>query len=228
MRDEILYMSGIVAAGFVVNFGLRALPFILFGGKDRTIPPWIDRVSGFISPVIIAALIVYSFTGLAWRTPWPYVAGVVAVALQLWKRNPLASIVAGTVVYMCLLTTGCASHPPIALDAQNPSVTITDHGVKIGRNLVKPQEVLWALEDNYIPKTRTVHILLDPDVRDMDFARKFMYYLRANGYTRAILVTKRHSESRVAEPSRKGKVRTPSGARPSVVVGPPPADRFVR
>ena len=51
-------MSGLVAAGFVVNFGLRALPFILFGGKDRTIPAWIDRVSGFISPVIIAALVV--------------------------------------------------------------------------------------------------------------------------------------------------------------------------
>ena len=103
MADEILYMTGIVAAGFVVNFGLRALPFILFGGKGRTIPAWIDRVSGFISPVIIAALIVYSFAGLAWRTPWPYITGAMAVALQLWKRNPLLSIIAGTVIYMLLL-----------------------------------------------------------------------------------------------------------------------------
>ena len=103
MQEEILYMIGIVAAGFVVNFGLRALPFILFGGKGRTIPAWIDRVSGFISPVIIAALIVYSFAGLAWRTPWPYIAGAMAVALQLWKRNPLLSIIAGTVIFMLLL-----------------------------------------------------------------------------------------------------------------------------
>ena len=103
MGDEILYMMGIVAAGFVVNFGLRVLPFILFGGRDRTIPPWIDRVSGFISPVIIAALVVYSFAGLAWRTPWPYVAGVAVVGLQIWKRNPLLSIVVGTVIYMLLL-----------------------------------------------------------------------------------------------------------------------------
>ena len=103
MRDEILYMLGIVAAGFVVNFGLRALPFILFGRKDRTIPPWIDRVSGYISPVIIAALVVYSFAGLAWRMPWPYIAGVAVVGLQLWKRNPLFSIIAGTVIYMLLL-----------------------------------------------------------------------------------------------------------------------------
>ena len=103
MQEEILYMSGIVAAGFVVNFGLRALPFILFGGKDRTIPAWIDRMSGFISPVIIAALVVYSFAGLAWRTPWPYAAGALSVGLQVWKRNPLLSIVAGTVLYMLLL-----------------------------------------------------------------------------------------------------------------------------
>ena len=103
MRDEIWYMIGIVVAGFVVNFGLRALPFILFGGKDRKIPAWIDRMSGFISPIIIAALVVYSFAGLAWRTPWPYVAGVMAVALQLWKRNPLFSIIAGTAIYMLLL-----------------------------------------------------------------------------------------------------------------------------
>ena len=103
MADEILSMLGIVAAGFVVNFGLRALPFILFGGKDRKIPAWIDRVSGFISPVIIAALVVYSFAGLAWRTPWPYVAGALSVGLQVWKRNPLLSIVAGTVIYMLLL-----------------------------------------------------------------------------------------------------------------------------
>ena len=96
-------MSGIVAVGFVVNFGLRALPFILFGGRDRKIPAWIDRVSGFISPGIIAALVVYSFAGLAWRTPWPYAAGAVVVVLQVWKRNPLLSIVVGTVIYMLLL-----------------------------------------------------------------------------------------------------------------------------
>ena len=38
MREEIVYMLGIVAAGFVVNFGLRALPFILFGGRVGRFP----------------------------------------------------------------------------------------------------------------------------------------------------------------------------------------------
>ncbi len=33
MGNEILYMAGIVAAGFAVNFGLRALPFLFFGAR---------------------------------------------------------------------------------------------------------------------------------------------------------------------------------------------------
>ena len=103
MGDEIVYMLGVVAVGFAVNYALRALPFLLFGGRDRAIPAWIDRLSGFISPVIIAGLIVYSYSGSAWRTPWPYLAGVVTIALQVWKRNPLVSIVAGTAVYMLLV-----------------------------------------------------------------------------------------------------------------------------
>ena len=102
MKNEIAYMIGVIAVGFAVNYGLRALPFLLFGGRDRTVPAWIDRISGFISPVLLALLVVYSFAGLAWRTPWPYVAGVVTVVLQLGRKNPLLSIVVGTAVYMLL------------------------------------------------------------------------------------------------------------------------------
>ena len=103
MKTEVLYMLGVIAVGFAVNYALRALPFLVFGGRDRAIPAWIDRLSGFISPVIIAGLIVYSYSGSAWWTPWPYLAGVVTIALQVWRRNPLVSIVTGTAVYMLLI-----------------------------------------------------------------------------------------------------------------------------
>ena len=66
MGNEILYMAGIVVAGFAVNFGLRALPF----------------------------------AGVQWRTACPYIAAAVTVGLQIWRRNPLLSIVVGTLVYM--------------------------------------------------------------------------------------------------------------------------------
>ena len=104
MRDEIIYMFCVVGACFAVNYGLRALPFLIFSGRDRELPQWVERFGSYLSPVIIAVLVAYSYSGLEWRTAWPYLAGVLTVGLQLWKRNPLASIVAGTVLYMALLS----------------------------------------------------------------------------------------------------------------------------
>ena len=106
MTEEIIYMLCVVAACFAVNYGLRALPFLLFAGRDRKLPKWVERFGSFLSPVIIAALVVYSYSGLEWKTAWPYLAGAVTVGLQLWRHNPLASIVAGTAIYMSLLACG--------------------------------------------------------------------------------------------------------------------------
>ena len=103
MEGDIAYMAGIVAAGFAVNFGLRALPFVLFGARRGPLPAWVSKLGDVVSPVIIAGLIVYSFSGTEWRTAWPYVAGAVTVGLQLWVRNPLLSILAGTAAYMAML-----------------------------------------------------------------------------------------------------------------------------
>ena len=64
MTDQILYLAGVVAVAWLVTFALRALPFALFAGRDRDLPPAVERAAGFISPVIIAGLIVYSYWGL--------------------------------------------------------------------------------------------------------------------------------------------------------------------
>ena len=197
MKTEILYMLGVIAVGFAVNYALRALPFLLFGGRDRAIPAWIDRLSGFISPVIIAGLIVYSYSGSAWRTPWPYLAGVVTIALQVWKRNPLVSIIAGTAVYMLLLNCcGCATqHQVRSLDAKNPELRMTSSGVYMGEERIAPEDVLSALEDAEIPKDRAIHILLDRDMKDLRAPRALMALLSRGGYTRSILVTSEHGAS---------------------------------
>jgi branched-subunit amino acid transport protein AzlD len=80
-----------------------ALPFILFDSKARNLPPWLERLGSYISPVIIAALVIYSYSSLEWKTFSPYIAGLVTVSLQLWRHNPLISIITGTAVYMLLL-----------------------------------------------------------------------------------------------------------------------------
>ena len=103
MGNDILYMAGIVAAGFAVNFALRALPFVFFGAWREPLPKWVEKFGAFVSPVIIACLIVYSFTGVEWRTSSPYIAAAITVGLQIWRRNPLLSIIVGTAAYMALV-----------------------------------------------------------------------------------------------------------------------------
>ena len=78
MKD-VIYMLGVVAVGFAVNYALRALPFILFAGRDRELPRWVERFGAFVSPVIIAGLIVYSYSGLEWKTVYPYLAGAIVM-----------------------------------------------------------------------------------------------------------------------------------------------------
>ena len=196
MTSDVLYMLGIVAAGFAVNFALRALPFVCFGGGRTSLSPRLQHLCNYISPVIIAGLIVYSFSGLAWRTGWPYLAGVLTVGLHLWRRNPLASIVAGTLLYMLLVgCCGCATRGAIELDADHPSVRMTTHGVMFGEESVLPQEVPEILSDYDVPNDRVIYILLEDDVKDLGPARTLMGYLGKAGYTRSVLVTKRHAES---------------------------------
>jgi len=203
MRDEIPYMLGVIGTGFLVNYTLRALPFLIFAGRDRALPKWVERLGNVISPVIIACLIVYAYSGSQWTTPWPYLAGVVTVLLQIWKRNPLVSIVAGTLVYMLLVNCcGCTTTRTVEFDAVNPAFRLTTRGVLLGDEYVTAREVVDFLEDSDVPHSRVIHIRLDPEVRDLRTARLLMAYLAKSGYTRPVLVTERSSES-YAKPSTK-------------------------
>ena len=112
MTDEIVYMLCVVAACFAVNYGLRALPFLLFGTGKRP-PALILSIGNVLSPAAIAMLVVYCFACYVRdRAPVDHMFGLAEIAasatvigLQLWKRNPLLSILAGTAVYMILVQT---------------------------------------------------------------------------------------------------------------------------
>lgn len=215
MGNEILYMTGVVAVGFLVNYSLRALPFLLFAGRDRALPSWVDRFGKLLSPVIIGGLIVYSYSGLEWRTAWPYLAGALTVALHLWKRNALASIVAGTVLYMALVNCGCSTRRTLELDARHPAVRMTASGCYFGDEPVRPEEVPEILHDYDVPHDRVIHILLDKDVKDLRPARTVMGYLGRAGYTRPVLVTERHAEAVSLGKKKPTPVKTSSAPRKS-------------
>ena len=200
MAEEVLHTAGIVAVAWAVTFGLRSLPFLLFAGRGRDVPPSVERFGSIISPVIIAGLIVYSYSALEWRTAWPYIAGVLVVALQLWRRNALLSIIAGTVVYMCLLSAGCASNDygDIVLDAAHPSIRYSAQGFLIGERYVDPRRVPAILKSYDVPTDRVIHILIDEEAeRDLKPARAFMAILAHDGYRRSVLVSKKRAESHV-------------------------------
>jgi len=195
--ERILYLLMVVAVGWAVTFGLRSLPFLVFAGRNRTLPPWVERLGRVISPVIIGGLIVYSYSGLEWMTLWPYVAGALTVGLQLWKRNPLVSIVAGTVLYMCLLTCGCATQRTVSdLDAEHPELRLAQDGVYMGETRLRANEVVETLEDADIPKDRPIRILLDRDMRDLRAGRALINLLALGGYDQASLVTPEHGETK--------------------------------
>ncbi len=198
MLDRCLYLAAVIIVAWAVTFGLRALPFLLFAGRDRDLPPWVERLGNIISPIIIAGLIIYSYTGLEWRTAYPYIAGALTVGLQLWRRNPLLSILAGTILYMCLLSCGCTTTRTLELDAAHPAVRVSTTGIYFGEERVEPYEVVEALEDREVPHTRTIHILIDAEAaRNLADAQFLMATLAKAGYTRPVLVTKRHAESEI-------------------------------
>ena len=110
--SENLYLVCLTIVTAGVTFLLRAFPFLAFGRAKGGHPPKIVSYLGrMVSPAAIAMLVVYCFCsyfkehspaerhyGIAELT-----AGVIVVLLQFWRRNPLLSILAGTIVYMLLI-----------------------------------------------------------------------------------------------------------------------------
>ena len=194
MGNEIVYLLAVVAIGAGITYALRALPFLLFAGRDRALPPAVERLGAFVSPVIIAGLILYSYSGLAWRTPWPYLAGALVVVLQLRFGNPLSSILAGTALYMVLLgCCGCASDPVVTyeqgrvLDIKKPLIRMTNEGLKFEDKPVLPEQVVPRLEKLGVSKESEVYIQLDDDFNDQRAVWVFMHnYLQRAGYKHAI------------------------------------------
>lgn len=200
MAEEVVYMLGIVATGFAVNYLLRALPFLIFSGRDRALPGWVERLGGIVSPVIIAGLVVYSYSGLEWRTAWPYLAGAVTVGIQLLRRNPLASIIAGTALYMCLVNCGCVTASTLEMDPADPPIRISRNGILFQDRFVTPQEVPRLLEEHRVPKDAPVYVLVDDDYDDQRALWVFKNnYLNRNGYTRSTWVHRRRAVSGKAD-----------------------------
>ena len=83
---------------------LRFLPFLVF--RRRT-PPYIAYLGRVLPPALIGMLVIYCFKDVRFAAA-PYglpelISALCIVALQVWKRSSLISILGGTAIYMLLV-----------------------------------------------------------------------------------------------------------------------------
>ena len=93
----ILVMAGVTAL-------LRFLPFLVF---RRHTPPYIVYLGRVLPPALIGMLVIYCFKDVSFAAA-PFglpelIAAICVVALHVWKRNSLISILGGTGIYMLLV-----------------------------------------------------------------------------------------------------------------------------
>lgn len=123
----------------------------------------------------------------------------------------------GALVLVLSLAAGCAAQRTVAFEAENPAVSVTPYGVYFAEEKIDPGELPGILEDMGIPKTRTIHIKLDANVKDLREARFVMGMLGKAGYTRPVLVTKRHAESMAVGKKKPSTRKVPPSPAPGQI-----------
>ncbi len=103
---DMLHSAAMVAVIALVTLALRLLPFLIFGGKQKT-PEYITYLGRVLPCAIMGMLVLYCLKDVTLlRSPHgapEFIACAAVVLLHLWRRNTLISIVGGTVCYMILV-----------------------------------------------------------------------------------------------------------------------------
>jgi branched-subunit amino acid transport protein AzlD len=105
MNYNIIYFIGAVLAASLVTYLTRVTPFIFFSHNRQ--PKIISFFEKYIPPIIMTILVIYSLTSVSF-TKAPYgvaeITGILVVSLTyIILKNPLVSILGGTVLYMILI-----------------------------------------------------------------------------------------------------------------------------
>ena len=102
--SAVSHSAVLVAVMSAVTILLRFLPFLVFRKK---VPPYILYLGKALPPAIIGMLVIYCLKDTkVLSAPFgapEWIAVVLVVALQVWKRNALLSILCGTAAYMLLV-----------------------------------------------------------------------------------------------------------------------------
>ena len=120
-----------------------------------------------------------------------------------------ASAAAAFTLCAASLLQGCVAGRAIDISASSPSICVRQSGLSLCGESVDAAAVVKALRETGVSKSATVHIHIEPDVRDLREARALMADLARAGWRRSVLVTKRHGESSVRDTVVPSAKRTP-------------------
>jgi len=100
-----LHGMSMVAVMALVTAALRFLPFLLFRGRKT--PKYIEYLGKVLPFAIMGMLVVYCLRSMNFSSAGAFLPELLAcgavVAIHVWKRNTLLSILSGTVLYMVLV-----------------------------------------------------------------------------------------------------------------------------
>ena len=98
------YLLGAVAVAAGITFLLRLTPFLLKGVLKES--ELLENLGAWIplgAMIVLACYVFFSIDYSSPETALPYLAGAaVTIVVHLWRRNMIASMVAGTVVCVVL------------------------------------------------------------------------------------------------------------------------------
>ena len=90
----------------LVTFLLRAIPFILFGGK-KELPSSVKYIGKVLPSVIMITLIIYCFKDIGFmeinKTIIKITSDFIVAIVHIIKKNTILSIAIGTFTYMILI-----------------------------------------------------------------------------------------------------------------------------
>ncbi len=104
MTASSVHAAVLVAMMAMFTMLLRFLPFLVFREK---VPAYITYLGMVLPPAIIGMLVIYCLKDTAVLSAphgMPeFISIIIVIIIQVWKRNSLLSILAGTVAYMLLI-----------------------------------------------------------------------------------------------------------------------------
>lgn len=101
-----LHAAALIAVAALCTLAVRALPFVLLGGK-RSLSPRMQAVSRTLPAAVMALLVIYCLRNVQFDAAANWLPALAAAAvtagLHIWRRSDLLSIAGGTACYMLLL-----------------------------------------------------------------------------------------------------------------------------